>query len=47
MPYRGKVNRPGWVKFVAAEVARLRGIAFEKLAEATTANFFELFPARR
>ena len=46
VPYRGKVNRPGWVKFVAEEVARLRGIAFEKVAAATTANFFELFPAR-
>jgi TatD DNase family protein len=43
VPYRGKTNRPGWVKYVAEEVARLRGIGFEELAAATTDNFFRLF----
>jgi TatD DNase family protein len=43
MPYRGKTNRPGWVKYVAEEVARLRGIDFDEVAAATTANFFTLF----
>ena len=47
VPYRGKTNRPGWVKFVAEGVANLRGIPFDELAAATTANFFALFPARR
>ena len=43
VPHRGKTNRPGFVRHVAEEVARLRGIAFEDLAEATTRNFFRLF----
>jgi TatD DNase family protein len=43
VPYRGKTNRPGWVKYVAEEVARLRGVPFEEIAAATTENFFRLF----
>ena len=43
VPHRGKTNRPGLVRHVAEEVARLRGIALEDLAEATTRNFFRLF----
>jgi TatD DNase family protein len=42
-PYRGKTNQPGYVKHVAEEIARLRGIALEEVAKATTANFFRLF----
>ncbi len=44
VPYRGKLNQPGYVKHVAEEIARLRGISFEEVATATTANFFQLFP---
>ena len=43
IPYRGKLNQPAYVRYVAEEVARLKGITFEQLAEATTANFFRLF----
>ena len=43
IPFRGKTNQPAYVKFVAEEVARLRGISLEELTEATTANFFRLF----
>ena len=43
MPFRGKTNQPAYVKYVAEEVARLRGISFEELAEASTNNFFRLF----
>jgi TatD DNase family protein len=43
VPQRGKTNQPGWVRHVAEEIARLRGIPFEAVAEATTANFFRLF----
>ena len=43
VPYRGKTNRPAWVKYVAEEIARLRGIAFEEVAETTSSNFFRLF----
>ena len=43
VPHRGKTNRPGLVLHVAEEVARLRNIALEALAAATTGNFFRLF----
>lgn len=42
-PYRGKTNQPAYVRQVAEEVARVRGIPVEALAEATTTNFFNLF----
>lgn len=43
VPYRGKLNHPALVRHVAEEVARLRGIDVEELADATTSNFFRLF----
>jgi TatD DNase family protein len=43
VPHRGKTNHPALVRHVAEEVARLRGISLEALAEATTRNFFSLF----
>jgi TatD DNase family protein len=43
VPHRGKTNRPGLVRHVAEEVARLRGMALEELARATTDNFVRLF----
>jgi TatD DNase family protein len=43
VPQRGKTNQPGWVRHVAEEIARLRGISLEAVAEATSANFFRLF----
>jgi TatD DNase family protein len=43
VPHRGKTNEPGFVKHVADEIARLRGIAFDDVARATTENFFRLF----
>ena len=43
IPFRGKTNQPAYVRFVAEEIARLRGISTESVAEATTANFFRLF----
>lgn len=42
-PFRGKTNQPAYVKHVAAEIAKLRGISEEELAEATTQNFARLF----
>jgi len=47
VPHRGKTNRPALVRYVAEEVARLRGISLEELASATTANFFRLFDGAR
>ena len=43
VPHRGKTNEPALVRHVAEEIARLRGISLEAVAEATTANFFRLF----
>lgn len=43
VPHRGKSNQPAYVKHVAEEVARLRGIPMDEVAAATTANFFRLF----
>ncbi|WP_371365503.1 putative metal-dependent hydrolase YcfH [Sporomusa rhizae] len=42
-PYRGRRNEPTHVKFTAEEVARVRGMDFEALAEAATANTKRLF----
>lgn len=44
-PHRGKRNEPGLVPLVAEEIARLKGISIEEVAEATTKNaerFFNL-----
>ena len=43
VPHRGKTNRPALVRYVAEEVARLRGIELSELSAATTGNFFRLF----
>ena len=43
VPFRGKTNQPAYVKYVAEEIAQLRGLSFETVAEATTDNFFRLF----
>jgi TatD DNase family protein len=47
VPYRGKANEPGFVLHVAEEIARLRGLSVEAVAEITTNNFVRLFPGTR
>lgn len=47
VPYRGRTNQPAYVRHVAEEVARLRGLSYQQVADATTANFFDLFPEAR
>ncbi len=42
-PVRGKRNEPRYVAYTARRIAELRGIAFEELAAATTANVTALF----
>ena len=46
VPHRGKTNEPGLVKYVAEEIARLRGVTLEQVAEKTSENFFRLFNIR-
>jgi TatD DNase family protein len=43
VPYRGKTNEPALVRYVAEEIARLRGIDPAEVAANTTKNFFNLF----
>ncbi|MDD2832379.1 MAG: TatD family hydrolase [Methylotenera sp.] len=43
VPYRGKINQPAYVQYVAEEIANLRGISFDEVSTATTENFFRLF----
>ncbi|MBL78734.1 MAG: DNAase [Nitrosomonadaceae bacterium] len=43
VPYRGKTNQPAFVRHVAKEIATLRGVDIDKIAESTTYNFFNLF----
>ena len=43
VPFRGKMNQPCYVKHVAEEIAKLRGISVEEVGEATSANFKKLF----
>jgi len=43
IPYRGKTNTPAYVPFVAAELAKQKGLPVEAVAAATTQNFERLF----
>jgi TatD DNase family protein len=43
VPHRGKTNQPAFVKHVAEEIARLRGITSEEVGLATSRNFVRLF----
>ncbi|GAA3991484.1 TatD family hydrolase [Comamonas faecalis] len=43
VPYRGKVNNPSYVPFVAQQIAQLRGLPVEEVAELTSRNFERLF----
>lgn len=47
VPYRGKTNQPAYVRHVAEELARLHGTSLDRVAEATTNNFFTLFKGAR
>lgn len=42
-PYRGKPNRPAYVRFVNAALAAVRGVSAEECAASTTANAIRFF----
>ncbi|WP_334153829.1 TatD family hydrolase [Tepidimonas sp.] len=42
-PHRGKTNTPAYVPHVAAQLAELKGLSVDAVAEATSANFDRLF----
>jgi len=43
VPFRGKMNQPMYVKYVAKFIAELKGITLEEVANATTHNYNKLF----
>lgn len=44
VPFRGKENQPAYVKYVAQEIADLRGVPVEQIKLATTQNAKRIFP---
>lgn len=44
VPYRGKLNSPAYVPYVAQCLAQVRGMSVEAMAELTSRNFDRLFP---
>lgn len=43
VPHRGKLNQPSYVKYVAEEIANLRGLSVEEVGRKTSQNFNCLF----
>jgi len=43
VPYRGKMNEPGYVAHVAEYLATLKDVSLREIADRTTENFFNLF----
>ena len=43
VPYRGKSNKPAYVKFVAEEIAKIRNLHLEELIDITTTNAERFF----
>jgi len=46
-PYRGKTNQPAYVRYVAEALATLRATSLSAIMEASSENFFRLFPQTR
>jgi len=43
VPHRGKTNEPSYVRYVAEELARIKGLPLAEIAAATSRNFRKLF----
>jgi TatD DNase family protein len=43
VPHRGRPNYPTYVRFVAEQLAKLRGVSVEEIAEQSSTNFYRLF----
>jgi TatD DNase family protein len=43
VPFRGRMNEPGFVRHVAEYIATLKDVPLEQVAQQTTDNFFNLF----
>jgi TatD DNase family protein len=47
VPFRGKMNEPGYVAHVGEFIATLKGVSLREVAERTSENFFNLFQTAR
>ncbi len=47
VPYRGQMNEPAYVRYVAERLAALRDLSLEQISHTTTGNFFRLFAAAK
>ncbi|OON63069.1 DNAase [Massilia sp. KIM] len=47
VPFRGKMNEPGYVAHVAEFIATLKGVPLRDVASQTSENFFNLFQTAR
>lgn len=45
VPHRGKTNNPAYVPFVAQQIADIKGLSIDAVAQATSRNFDQLFSA--
>ncbi|WP_262966239.1 TatD family hydrolase [Methylobacter psychrophilus] len=43
VPFRGRSNYPIYVRYVAEQIADLRGVPVNKIADLSTRNFYDLF----
>ena len=43
VPYRGKLNQPAYVRYIAEHIAELRDSSLEDFAALTTANYQRVF----
>ena len=43
VPFRGKENKPGYIKYVAEEIAKIRDMQIEEIIDITTRNAEEFF----
>ena len=43
VPYRGKINSPAYVPYVARQIADIRGSTVEEVAQVSSRNFDQLF----
>jgi TatD DNase family protein len=46
VPHRGKRNEPAFVKEVAVQIGKLRGLSTEEVGERTSRNFYEFFEVK-
>ncbi len=43
VPYRGKPNQPAYVRYVAEQVAEVKGCSLKELSEVLSTNFSKIF----